>query len=320
MASCTTLLGPPPSSSSTSSTVERTTVTNMSSPKTTWEDLSRLGWPINEVYKKANANRGGTMKGIGDLSLNSGIAAEYQWWSYNTTIGQPYILGRRPNSISREETAWSYDNTQNNRPFEQQWTESWTNSSSATLTVANSASITLSNHVTIFNVASSGFDISISTESSSSETKETSYSLSSTWTMDVGPGEKLSLIRVITTISETAEYGQDFGLESGSRVGTKGDRYNGHYYWGMSLNNLLNNPRGRLNLQGSSKNVTYSFKLVREGPKGRTSTPLPVDLYEASASQVAQAPVGVLANWTKTATEDVGSAPTEDMVPGIGEL
>ena len=50
----------------------------MSSPKTSWEDLARLGWPIYDVYKKANASRGGTMNGIGDIFLNSGIAAEYQ--------------------------------------------------------------------------------------------------------------------------------------------------------------------------------------------------------------------------------------------------
>ncbi|EJF58371.1 cytolysin [Dichomitus squalens LYAD-421 SS1] len=291
----------------------------MSTAKTSWEDLARLGWPINEVYKKANAWRGGTMHGIGDLSLNSGVAAEYQWWSYNTTIGEPYLLGRKPTSITREETAWSYDNTHNNSPFEQQWTESWTNSSSATLTVANATSINLSSHITIYNVASSGFDISVSTETSSSETKESSYSVSSTWNMDVGAGEKLTLIRVITTNSEVAEYAQDFGLENISRVGTKGDRYNGHYYWGLNLNSLLNNPRGRLNIQGSSRTVTYGFKLVREGPNGRTTTPLPVDLYEASASQVAQAPVGVLASWTKTIEEHVGTAPTEDMVPGTKE-
>ena len=49
------------------------------SVKTTWEDLSRLGWPIQQVYEKANAWRGGTMNGKGDLSLNDGIAAEYQY-------------------------------------------------------------------------------------------------------------------------------------------------------------------------------------------------------------------------------------------------
>ncbi|KAJ6514640.1 hypothetical protein DFH09DRAFT_1332994 [Mycena vulgaris] len=105
----------------------------MSSPKTTWEDLSRLGWPINNVFKLANEWRHGTMGGIQHISLNSGVAANWQWWSYNTTIGQPYLLGRRPTSISREETAWEYDNTQNSKPHEEHWTEAWTNSTTATL-------------------------------------------------------------------------------------------------------------------------------------------------------------------------------------------
>ena len=137
----------------------------MSQPKTTWEDLARLGWPIYDVYKKANASRGGTMNGIGDIFLNSGIAAEYQcvcyyftllphisrvlteihsclrWWSYNTTIGKPYVLGKTPKNISTEEVAWSYDNTHNNQEHNEEWTESWTNTNSATLTVTNSGAL-----------------------------------------------------------------------------------------------------------------------------------------------------------------------------------
>ena len=49
------------------------------SAKTTWEDLSRIGWPIQQVYNRANAARGGSMNGKGDLSLNDGVAAEYQY-------------------------------------------------------------------------------------------------------------------------------------------------------------------------------------------------------------------------------------------------
>jgi hypothetical protein len=49
--------------------------------KTSWEDLARLGWPINEVFKRANDARGGSMKDKNDLALNEGIAAEYQYVS-----------------------------------------------------------------------------------------------------------------------------------------------------------------------------------------------------------------------------------------------
>lgn len=50
----------------------------MTTTKTSWEDLARLGWPINNVYQKANAYRDGTMEGLGDIALNTGFAADYQ--------------------------------------------------------------------------------------------------------------------------------------------------------------------------------------------------------------------------------------------------
>ena len=45
------------------------------------------------------------------------------------------------------------------------------------------ATITLSASITIEDVASSGFEFTISTETSSTETKETSHELSHTWTL-----------------------------------------------------------------------------------------------------------------------------------------
>ncbi|KAJ7652424.1 cytolysin [Mycena polygramma] len=285
------------------------------STKTTWTDLSRLGWPINDIFRKLNAVRNGTMSGTGDMSINSGVAARWEWWSFNTTIGQPFIQGRRPTSTSREETAWSYDNTHNTKPFEDLWTESWTNTTSATVTAATSASITLSNHITIFNVASSGLDITISTESSSSETKETSYNLSHSWTLDVDPGEKLSLIRVITSVSEVADYGQTYGVTSDSMIGTEGKIWNGHYYWGLNINRYLDTPRGTLNIQGSSRITTYNFKLVRESSKGRTETPLPIDLT-TDAVGAAQAPAAVLEAFQNIGKLAVSEDTVQVSVPG----
>ncbi|KAJ7642471.1 cytolysin, partial [Mycena polygramma] len=247
--------------------------------------------------------------------VNSGVAARWEWWSFNTTIGQPFILGRRPTSTSREETAWSYDNTHNTKPFEDYWTESWTNTTSATVTAATSASITLSNHITIFNVASSGLDITISTESSSSETKSTSYNLSHTWTLDVDPGEKLSLIRVITSVSEVADYGQIASTDCTSRPSAEGKIWNGHYYWGLNINRYLDTPRGTLNIQGSSRITTYNFKLVRESSKGRTETPLPIDLM-ADAVGAAQAPAAVLEAFQNIGKLAVSEDTVQVSVPG----
>ncbi|KAL1707277.1 cytolysin [Schizophyllum commune] len=258
------------------------------------------------------------MNGTGDISLNAGIAAEYQWWSYNTTIGKPYVLGRVPKDISREEVAWSYDNSKNSQEFTDEWTESWTNSNSATLTVTNSATITLSASITIEDVASSGFEFTISTETSSTETKETSHELSHTWTLSVGPGEKLTLYRVISTVGETVEYGQDFGIADGSLLGTKGDKYAGHYYWGMYVNTLCNAPRGRLDLHGSSKNVTYTFKLVRETKDGKkVATPLPVDAYQAKDTDAAI--LGKETKWAKDSKAVFGDGTAQVMIAAPGD-
>ncbi|KAI0767329.1 cytolysin [Fomes fomentarius] len=284
----------------------------MAATKTSWEDLARLGWPINDVYNKANAKRGGTMHGLGDIFLNSGIAADYQWWSYNTTIGSPYVISRIPKQISREETAWSYDNRQNSKPFEDSWTESWSNSRSATLSITAGVSISLHSSITIFDVASSGYDISISVEASSSETKEQRYDLTHSWTLEVGAHEKLSLIRVITTSSEVAEYGQSFGLTSDSKVGTKGDKWQDHWYWYYNLNSLLGTPRGRLTLQGNSTAVTYSFKLVREGPNGTRMEPLPVSVQHAIKEGSVRPEAAVVEKWAAETKLAVGDAPVED--------
>ncbi|TRM65853.1 hypothetical protein BD626DRAFT_486023 [Schizophyllum amplum] len=288
--------------------------------KTTWDDLSRLGWPINDVYNKANAARNYTMRGKSDISLNAGIAEEHLWYSFNTTLGDPYLSGMRPNRIVREETAWSFDNTLNKEVHKEDVTEKWTNSSAATLSVASSASmITLSNYITIFNVATSGFDISIAAAASASQHREKNYDLQHTWTMRVPAGEKLSLIRLITTTTEVADYGQKFGLQSGSMVGTDGDKYSGYSQWGMDLNMLCGGPTGLLNLQGSSKVVTYSFRLVRESAKGYTSTPLSVDLNggnDANSGEGAAIPAAVMANWAKVASEAVSDGPVQVVVAG----
>ncbi|KAL1668797.1 cytolysin [Schizophyllum commune] len=290
----------------------------MSQRKTTWEDLARLGWPIYDVYRKANAARGGTMNGTGDLSLNSGIAARYQWWCYNTTIGRPYIIGRNPRSFNRETVAWSYDNTHNNEEHKEDWTETWTNTNSATLTISNNVSISLNGSITIANVASSGLQISVSLDSSTTQSAQRTYNLNRSWSMRVGPGEKLTLYRITTTVSEFVEYGQDFGITDRSLLGTEGEKYAGHYYWGMNVNALCNRPRGRLNLYGTSERVTYAFKLVRKNAGGReVVTSFAVDAYQAddasAASMEEEDP------WAKDSKAVYGDGVAQIMVAAPGD-
>ncbi|KAI0675564.1 cytolysin [Trametes maxima] len=272
----------------------------MSNPKTTLEDLANLGWPVNNILTQANAQRGNTMHGTQDVYINTGIAAQYQWWSYNTTIGTPYLLGSVPSSTSSDTTTWSYDNSENSESFAQSWTESWQDSTTATVAITNTSTITLSSSVTVFDVASSGIDLSFSTTTSDSHTSENSHNLGTTWNLNVGPYEKLSVVRTITTESQVATYGQDYGLQTGSLMGTNGSKWNGHYYWAFDLNGLLNYPKGRITIQGVARTTSYSFKLIRVGPSGTTETPLPVNtqaaLVKTDASKPAP-PAAVVAKW-----------------------
>ncbi|EJC99829.1 TEER-decreasing protein [Fomitiporia mediterranea MF3/22] len=259
-----------------------------SGPKTTWEDLSNLGWSIQNIYNKANDTRGHTMKKIEDLYLNDGIAAKYQWWSYNITKGSPYLKGNNTSSVDSDETVWSYDNTKNTEPFTTSWMESWTESSTATLSVTSSASISLSQSITIPEVGGSEFTLTISTEDNKAQTKENSHQLSNTWDITVAPGEKVDIIRTITTSTGTAQYGQNYGVTDTSLFGTNGTEYNGHHYWAYYINGLLNSPTGTMVLSGFSVTTQYHYQLVREGPDGekrKETLPRPSVMHEIIGDQ-----------------------------------
>ncbi|GJE91530.1 cytolysin-like protein [Phanerochaete sordida] len=288
----------------------------MPQTKTSWEDLANLGWPINDVFKKANAKRDGTMKDKNDIHLNKSIAKDYHWWSYNTMIDRPYVISSIPTSVSREEVAWTYDNTESSKPFSDSWSESWTNTRTVTVSVKESVSINLWANITLFNVASSGFDVSVDLAQSSAQTKEMSYALSHSLTMEVGPREKLSIMRVITTTGETTEYGQKFGLTKDSMLGTEGKKYNGHYYWGYNINSLLGTPTGRMKLVGISRNVTYAYKIIRESADGvRTASPLDVDIDGVVSVGGEALPDSVGEEWVRDITSKTGSseAPVRDV-------
>lgn len=240
------------------------------SPQTTWRDLAALGWPINDILQAANAQRGGTMSRIEQLSINGGDAATWEWWSYNALRGKPYLISNTPKSTVNEQTVWSYDNTQNSKSFTDKWTEEWTELNSADLSITTAINVELSASVTILDVASTGFNISISSSSTAAEHKEETHSLSHTWDLDVGPHEKLSIVRVKETIITATEYGQDFGVTDDSMLGTDGEKYNGHRYWGMNINSLLQSPTGTMHILGAGNTISYTFNIVREGPKGKT--------------------------------------------------
>ncbi|KAF9803895.1 hypothetical protein IEO21_09535 [Rhodonia placenta] len=181
-------------------------------PATSFRDLANLGWPIKQIFDRANAQRGGTMRSMSDLAINDGFAAKWGWYCYNIVKGGLRQANSPPSNISSTETVWSYDNSKNFQPHTEEWSESWTETTTVTASVTSRASISLNYSITIFNVASSGLSIEISTESTKSETKESVHQLSVTWPIEVGPGEILSINRTITRTTGTSVYEQDYGV------------------------------------------------------------------------------------------------------------
>ncbi|KIY46140.1 TEER-decreasing protein [Fistulina hepatica ATCC 64428] len=239
-------------------------------PKTTWQELSQLGWYKQQVYDRLNSLRGYTMHGFGDMALNESFANDYQWYSYNTTKGDPRSNGDIINSIQSNQTVWSYDNSGNLQPFESKWTEKWVETSTASLSVTTHAGIELKQSITIPGVGGSEFSISISTESTSSETKSSEHSLENTWTILVNPGEKVSIERTKTSTTGQTVYLVDYGLTNDSLIGTKGDKS------GYGLNYYLNSPSNTMRLSGHSTKDSYDFKIVRVKPDGKkVFEPLP---------------------------------------------
>ncbi|KAJ7473069.1 TEER-decreasing protein [Mycena galericulata] len=231
----------------------------MSGPRTKWEDLANLGWYKQQAYDRFNARRGGTMQGLGDIALND-------WFSYNVLVGPPRIAGNNADTIESSTIVWMYDNSQNMQEFQASWTETWTNSSRASLSISTHAGISLNQSISIPGVGGSEFSITISTDSTKEETRETSHQLSTSWGITVMAGEIVSIERVR----------MDYGLAPNSLMATKGKLYDGHYYWGFNINSTLNSPRGTMSLLGRSTQENYTFRIVRTTPDGhRRTEPLP---------------------------------------------
>ncbi|KIY61769.1 cytolysin [Cylindrobasidium torrendii FP15055 ss-10] len=236
----------------------------MSGPKTTWEELASLGWYKQQVYDALQNRRGNTMDGFGDMALNERFANDYSWYSYNTTIGTPRLAGNSVDNINSEKEVWTYDNTENSEDYGPiTRSETWTDSETASLSITNKASMKLESSVTIASVASTSLAIEISTEATKSESKTSSKENSQKFDITVRAGEKVIIYQEkVTTIGKSTYY-LDFGLSSNSLIATKGEKYDGHYYWGFNLNGVLGSPKGTMTFTGNSTTTYFNYKVVR---------------------------------------------------------
>ncbi|KAJ7887708.1 hypothetical protein B0H13DRAFT_2342305 [Mycena leptocephala] len=189
------------------------------------------------------------------------------------------------------------------------WTETWTNSTSASLSVSNRAGVSLSQSISIMGVAGSEFSFDISTESTSEETQQNSRQLSATWAIVVRAGETVHLERIRTIRQGQATYHQDYGWSPNSLMAAQGGhKFNSHndftfnadgvlvllvarslHWWvlllpkpqtitklnptGFNINSTLNNPRGTMALRGRSSDEAFTFRIIRTA--SRTVEPLP---------------------------------------------
>ncbi|KAI0748668.1 hypothetical protein C8Q80DRAFT_1121036 [Daedaleopsis nitida] len=256
-------------------------------PQTTWVDLANLGWPKQQVYNALDPKRGNSMQGLGDMALNEGIALQYDWFCYNALKGDL----RKDSPVFQlspqgQTVVWEYDNSANDQPFEDQWTEKWTNQTSVSLDVKTSASITLKESFSIEGICDTELGLTFSTESNESTQTKTSYELAHVFTITVNPHEIVKLVRTQTIRHGTQVCYQDYGLdESQNLIGTKGKKWNGHWYWAWSLNDELNHPTGTIKLLGTSEEISYDFALQRQPAKG-AATVEPVAVVHPSSRTV----------------------------------
>jgi hypothetical protein len=52
-------------------------------------------------------------------------------------VGQPRIASQSADHIETSTIAWEYDNTRNTEDFSATWSETWTNTTSAALSISN---------------------------------------------------------------------------------------------------------------------------------------------------------------------------------------
>lgn len=86
----------------------------------------------------------------------------------------------------------------------------------------------------------------------------------------------------------------------------------------MGINPTLGYLKGRMVLQGTSKVTTYYFKLVVEGPNGRTSRRLPIKLERDMKNAGDNLPTPLKEKWEEImgVTDD---KPVVEMVFGSKE-
>ncbi|KAK2462618.1 hypothetical protein APHAL10511_005351 [Amanita phalloides] len=235
------------------------------STKSNWEDLAKLGKSKREVFLTLNSKRGSTMSGESHLHLNDWMADQYGWYCYNYIKGQAVKTGSRPINARQTVVRHVWDNTQNSQPQKEKWTETTTRTYTATLTTTVSATIQLESSITVPGVGGGSVSLTVGTESKKEDKYEEKHEVKREFEIRVGPYEKLELKRTQTDLGAIDTYRVPYGAKG--KIGTQGEKYDDHYYWGYSFSDTFGDPTSYIELSGTSKETDYTFTLVRTGGK-----------------------------------------------------
>ena len=122
-----------------------------------------------------------------------------RWHSYNVIKGEPRKNGSPISPVQSSTVIFEYDNVKDDKPYKDTVKETWKEVSTATLSVTTkgmivslithsykldeleAASIELKQSIEIPEVGGSEFGISVSTEATDSESKQSEYTLSHEW-------------------------------------------------------------------------------------------------------------------------------------------
>ncbi|KAK0493363.1 hypothetical protein EDD18DRAFT_1179770 [Armillaria luteobubalina] len=248
-------------------------------PKTSWEDLAHLGWSQQQVYNTLNPLRYYTMHGLGDLHLNDVIFPFNS--SYNVTKGDPSSVAAENRQVTSEPIpVWEYDNSNGSEPYTTVWTDKWSTTSTASLTLTRGPSINLQWSATIESVADSGFTISMSNDTSEIIEEESTDNLERTFEITVPAGETLEILRTESTTKGQSIYILKYGLNEGNdtipgaSIATTGDPYDGIRNWAFDLNTVLDYPGSKMLFIGLSQSSTFSHEFVRNGDTQKASNPV----------------------------------------------
>ncbi|KAI0707928.1 hypothetical protein C8Q76DRAFT_800226 [Earliella scabrosa] len=259
----------------------------MATVKTSWDDLARLGWSKENVFKLLNGVRQGTMDGPDNMTLNEGQDGDF---GGSLVPKVPIMSGipQIPDTIVAE-----FHNT-SDEPVSETVTVKWTIPVHVTLSIKVPAAIELKQHIVVYNICKSDVALQINTEDTDTKeyngTKECSRKID----VDIAPGETVKIVQHRDLITAAQSFYQDYGLADGADwIVTHGKTWNGQKDWPFSANTFLNDPfpSGTMELSGTLKTEKYTHTIERIPPGDENATRGPAPFGKAKVEAPAHGSV-----------------------------